>query len=344
MASSAPKRDASDVYDRQIRLWGADAQSKISKANILYVNITGVSSEILKNMVLAGVKATICDGRKYTDAMTETPSSFFPREINTQAGGEEEGKDSPKRKKQRLEEEGVGSVAKAIKPYVEELNPLLGDCEIDDRELSDIPSEYFKKFDIVVASKVPLKEALRISKVSQKFILVDCFGWNGCAILDHGPNHEFRKEKGKDKYSDPEKVENYLSFEDIINVKLGELLASRWHKKCPEIYADYRAILQYEEMTGNRPDKTVKKDFTEKVKTWFQENHAFEFGESTSNSLETVACLAKAEVSPVCAILGGVLGNEIVKSLSGKGEPANNVLLFNGMDGGCQNYLVKKKN
>jgi len=67
-----------DIYDRQIRLWGADAQSKMSSAKVLYVNISGVSSEVMKNLILAGIRGAIADGRPYPDALAETPTSFLP--------------------------------------------------------------------------------------------------------------------------------------------------------------------------------------------------------------------------------------------------------------------------
>ena len=39
-----------------------------------------------------------------------------------------------------------------------------------------------------------------------------------------------------------------------------------------------------------------------------------------------------AELPPVNAILGGVLANEILKVISHKGEPVNNVFFFSLMD------------
>jgi hypothetical protein len=46
-------------------------------------------------------------------------------------------------------------------------------------------------------------------------------------------------------------------------------------------------------------------------------------------NLRSLALKASAEVSPVCSVLGGIIGNEVIKALSGtKGEPANNILLF----------------
>lgn len=46
--------------------------------------------------------------------------------------------------------------------------------------------------------------------------------------------------------------------------------------------------------------------------------------------LRTMCACATAELTPVCAVLGGVLGNEIVKVITGKGEPICNVFAFEG--------------
>ena len=61
----------------------------------------------------------------------------------------------------------------------------------------------------------------------------------------------------------------------------------------------------------------------------------------SEDDLKRLAVIATAEVSPACAVLGGVLGNEVIKVISGKGEPANNVLLFDGIDGGCKSFTMK---
>jgi ubiquitin-like 1-activating enzyme E1 A len=39
--------------------------------------------------------------------------------------------------------------------------------------------------------------------------------------------------------------------------------------------------------------------------------------------------------------MGGVVGNEVIKAISGKGEPAHNTLLFDGLGtGGCLSFFV----
>jgi hypothetical protein len=55
------------LYDRQIRLWGLKAQNRIAKSRVLVVGCTGLSNELLKNIVLAGIgNVTILDSTVVT--------------------------------------------------------------------------------------------------------------------------------------------------------------------------------------------------------------------------------------------------------------------------------------
>jgi ubiquitin-like 1-activating enzyme E1 A len=50
------------LYDRQIRLWGVQAQENIRKANVLLISIKALANEVAKNLVLAGINSlTIID-------------------------------------------------------------------------------------------------------------------------------------------------------------------------------------------------------------------------------------------------------------------------------------------
>jgi len=344
MSSSAPSE--SEIYDRQIRLWGADAQSKMSSAKVLYVNITGISAEILKNLILAGIRAGIADGRPYPEAMAETPTSFL-----SPADDEKEDDDAEKGDRDSLQPETKRvkrmSVAKAMQPHVHELNPLLEECDINEDDLDSIPGDYFAKFDIVIASNISLDEAIRISKVvtskGGKFMLVQSFGFHACAMLDLGPLHTFRKEIGKDKLSDVMNIKPYTSLEDMAKIKLADV-KDRWHKNGPPlIYAKYRAILNYFAQKKAWPSQENEEDFVKVSKSFFKEQGLDEnyLGGENDEELKCLSLTATAEVSPVCAVMGGVLGNEVLKAISSKGEPANNILLFDGMDGGCKSFVLK---
>lgn len=333
---TAISHSTSEIYDRQIRLWGADAQSKISRARVLYIHITGVTSEILKNLVLAGVSATILDPRDFPSSVIDTPTCFFPQPYDTTTC------------------DSKTSVAKAIMPYVMELNPLLkSSCEICEEEVEALPDEFFKRFDIVIASKLSIAQCTRISNVTSQcnnyFCLVDTFGLSGCSIIDFGVNRTYRKEIGKDKLSDILMVDNYISFQQLWSKNVKDAVG-RWDKIPPKIWFEYRLLLQYLCDVGCWPsdDDQIEK-FVQFCKKYLSEQNCMNISQEyygtsddqVQQGLFTLGTLALAQVSPVCAVLGGVIGNEVIKVLSGKGEPANNILLFDGTTGGCRQFLIK---
>lgn len=339
----------SDVYDRQIRLWGAEAQSKMSTAKVLYINTSGISSEILKNLVLAGIAASIADGRDYPDAMAQTPSSFLPPserlektdEDANNGGTNEEGPSAKKVKKM--------SVARAMAPYVQELNPLLPECEInEEKDIESITSEFLSKFDIIVASQISLEQAKHISSSiakndskKTKFYFVHTFGFYACALIDLGVNHEYRKEIGKE-LSDLHTVNDYINLEEMISMKLSDV-KDRWHKNgAPVVYAKFRSIFHYYETKKEWPSEENAQDFIHLTKEFLLQEGLKEDYIGDDSELESLSRTANAEVSPVCAVVGGVLGNEVIKAISGRGEPANNILLFDGLDGGCKTFTIKK--
>lgn len=57
----------SAIYDRQIRLWGSNAQVRIKSATILIIGVTRVTTEIAKNSVLAGTNLILEDDRSINE-------------------------------------------------------------------------------------------------------------------------------------------------------------------------------------------------------------------------------------------------------------------------------------
>jgi len=324
-STKPPAPTESDVYDRQIRLWGAEAQGKMANSKVLYVNVTGVSLEILKNLVLAGVRASICDGRSYPEALEATPNSFLdPNDASCQTTSI--------------------SVAKALEPKVLELNPLLDTCDIEERPLAEVPDEYFAQFDIVIASMQTLGEAQakRISAAAQKIYLVDCFGLQGVGVLDLGPDHEYRRELPKGKLSDLKKLPAYVSLANIIDTPLAKCTGRFFKNGPPAPWALYQSYIHYQSTSGNGkwPTSDCASDYGSTTRAWLSQQSLDEeyLGHG---DLKQCAAIATAQVSPVCAVMGGVVGNEVIKAISGKGEPAHNTLLFDGLGtGGCLSFFV----
>lgn len=51
------------VYDRQLRLWGVQAQQRLLKSKVLVWGLEGSNIEVCKNLILAGVSLTVRDHR-----------------------------------------------------------------------------------------------------------------------------------------------------------------------------------------------------------------------------------------------------------------------------------------
>ena len=325
--------DAASRYDRQVRLWGAEAQQKMMNSKVLYIHVTGVTSEVLKNLALAGIQATLCDDRP---ASCMAPHFFKPVATATKAEESDISSDSNKRVK-------YSSVAHAVQPLVEELNPLLGGCPILEKAVEDLTKDDLKDFKIVIASQIALEEAVRISKLvtnecGNHFYLADCFGWNGAALMDLGKDLTFRAEQGK-KLLDPAPLKSYTSLEDLVQIPLHQCI-NRFHKQPPKAYVQYRCLLEYQAQKGHFPGEPDQ-EFDSSVWTGYLKEQQVEG--YTEEDLASLAKAGMAQLAPVCAVLGGMLGNEIIKVISGKGEPANNTILLDGKICKAWSFLVEAK-
>ncbi|GAX12191.1 ubiquitin-like 1-activating enzyme E1 A [Fistulifera solaris] len=319
-------KKASDVYDRQVRLWGADAQAKMAQTRVLYIHVTGVSSEMIKNLVLAGIRASICDTRSL-DQVAATPSLFF-------SAFQKESNDDNNDKKKKTK---YSTVMEALKPVIEELNPLLGECEtIPDWKAA------IQEFPLIVASHLSMADALYIAQhklPTTKFILTDTFGLYGAAVFDLGPNLEYRPEKGKE-LMDPVTLEPYIPMDQIFATRLSDA-TNRFHKQAPpEAYWRYRCFLEYRERTGKWLS-SKDADVAEVLESYLQETADASLHDMIRAQFDSLN--KTAEISPVCAVLGGMLGNEMIKVISGKGQPANNTVLMDGITCKGLTFLVKPK-
>jgi ubiquitin-like 1-activating enzyme E1 A len=110
----------------------------------------------------------------------------------------------------------------------------------------------------------------------------------------------------------------------------------------------YRALLEYQNQTkqwlgfAERNNPLTENKNKELMNVFFKSQGVTKEMMTDADVNELVTS-GMSQVAPVCAVLGGIVGNEVIKVISGKGEPANNTLLFDG--GSCKawTFLVKAK-
>lgn len=295
------------LYDRQIRVWGVDAQRRLSKSHILVSGMTGTIVEFCKNIVLAGVGSlTLVDDRLVTEEALSA-NFLIPADV------EYDGK----------------SIAEVCCDALKEFNPMVH-VSVQKGELSSFEGDFYDKFSAVVVSGCSLASKKLINEKCRKrqrriaFYTVDCRDSCGEIFVDL-QNYTYAQKKLD------ETVEcqlQYPSFEEAVKVRWSTL-----PRRVSKLYLAMRVIEKFEEMNKRHPGETSRTDLPSilNLRKELCEEQAFSESQIPNGLLERL--LASKEHPPVCAIIGGILGQEAIKAISGKGDPLKNFFFYDAMDG-----------
>ncbi|XP_027340708.1 SUMO-activating enzyme subunit 1A-like isoform X2 [Abrus precatorius] len=295
------------LYDRQIRVWGADAQRRLSKAHVLVYGMKGTVAEFCKNIVLAGVGSlTLVDDRVATEEALVS-NFLFPPDENVFSGK---------------------TLAELCCNSLKDFNPMVR-VSVEKGDLSSFDIEFFNKFDVVVVSccslsakKVANEKCRKLSK-RVAFYTVDCRDSCGEIFVDL-QDYKYSKEE--------ETIEwhlQYPSFEDALSVPWRTL-----HRRMSKLYFAMRVIEKFEEAEGRSAGEVSIADLSGvlKLKKELCSTQSLNDSHVPDALLERLV-RNTTEFPPVCAIIGGILGQEVIKAISGKGDPLKNFFFFDAFDG-----------
>ncbi|KAK8604652.1 hypothetical protein V6N13_099584 [Hibiscus sabdariffa] len=297
------------LYDRQIRVWGADAQRRLSKSHILVYGMKGTVAEFCKNIVLAGVgSVTLVDDRAVTQEALSANFLILPDE-NLYNGK---------------------TLAEVCCDSLKEFNPMVH-VSVEKGDISTFGLDFFEKFDAVVISCCSLAKKKLINQKCRKlpkhiaFYTVDCRGSCGEIFVDL-KDHKYSKKKLEETI---ECQLEYPSFEDATAVPWKSL-----PKRMSKLYFALRVIEQFEDIEGRNPGETSTADLPGvlKLRKELCETNSANESQIPDALLERLL-LSTSEYPPVCAIIGGIVGQEVIKAISGKGDPLKNFFFFDAMDG-----------
>ncbi|XP_077226712.1 SUMO-activating enzyme subunit 1B-1-like [Tasmannia lanceolata] len=297
------------LYDRQIRVWGVDAQRRLSKSHILVCGMKGTIAEFCKNIVLAGVGSlTLMDDRLVTDEAFST-NFLIPPDDNMYSGR---------------------SLAEVCCDSLREFN-LMVHVSVEKGELSTFDGEFFDKFDAVVVACSSLTNKKVINEKCRKrpkriaFFTVDCRDSCGEIFVDL-QNYTYAKKKLD---ATVECQLQYPSFEEAVAIPWRSL-----PRKTSKLYFAMRVIERFEVAEGRNPGETSMADLPRVLELRKEICEAQLLNEShiPVGLLERLL-VGTTEHPPVCAIIGGILGQEVIKEISGKGDPLKNFFFFDAVDG-----------
>lgn len=320
--------DEAKLYDRQIRLWGLDAQKRLRSSRVCVVGMGGLGCEVVKNLVLSGIKELrMVDSRKVT---TEDATSQFlaPRD---QLGANR---------------------AEASLQRVQQLNPMV-EVTADPADSGTKDAEFFKNFDVVIATTCSQAELVRINSICRAakilFYAGDVFGFFGFSFMDlvshnfveevtqqveSGGDGEPSAKKQKTMETETKSVKKEMAFVSLAEtLKVdwsSELYSKRIRRMDPSFFL-LQVLFAFQAETGHSPRAAAR---AEDLATLLRLRDATLARLSVPETKipDQMLGLLFAELAPVAAIVGGVLGQEVIKAISNKDAPHNNYFFYNPLE------------
>jgi ubiquitin-like 1-activating enzyme E1 A len=327
------------LYDRQIRLWGVKAQERLRSAKILLIGIKALANEIAKNLVLAGVGSlTVLDHELVTE--DDLSSQFF------------------------ISQEHIGqNRAQAALPQILKLNPRVALFADPDPVASKYP-EYFSSFDITIATCLDIEILTNINAAcrfnGRKFYAADTHGMYGYVFADL-IFHEFvverqmgnkttevgkvetptrmilstssKRENGKSI----EMVRKSESFSPLLLANTSPLPAEfsnnrRRRMQVTPLLSCFRALFDFQKLSMGRLPSHSRADLELFTRLATEKHRELLLPPETlrSDFLRSFLQNLGSEISPVAAVLGGSLAQDVINVLGQREQPLQNMLLFDG--------------
>jgi molybdopterin/thiamine biosynthesis adenylyltransferase len=386
-------------YDRQLRLWGLETQRGLQGARILVLGVNGLSNEICKNLVLAGVGTLhIQDSGTLASDDLETGGLFS---VGTEIGT---------------------SRAHVLVDHLKAMNPTV-ELEAKHAEVSSFDADYLRSFTFIIgtargveavqevaactaaiegsasatdrtgvasagaANEPPAKRrrgegadadapdsgrpalarsngthivapmracADMAAPRSTRFLAAGCLGLDGFCFFDLGvvnavieppPPIQSDESEQKDVVPLPAFTERalYPSISSAAAVDWAALT-----NRVPRLYYAMQLLLQLKEspssggevadkeiqalLSADAPAKAVEllRGLLGRRAAMLDKTPAAAATLLTPQYMAQVAESVGHELAPVCAIVGGMVASEVIKIISGKERPINNVFFFDG--------------
>ncbi|KIP09716.1 hypothetical protein PHLGIDRAFT_126150 [Phlebiopsis gigantea 11061_1 CR5-6] len=318
--------DEAAVYDRQIRLWGLEAQQRMRNATILVLRLKGVATEAIKNIVLAGIGTLIVLD---TDDVSseDLGAGFFFRD-----------EDVGKKK------------VDAAKARIESLNPLVAVEEFHDPALldGDAFNNLVQRADLVCMTDWDREGLIRINDVcrqySKPFYAGGTFGLLGyifCDLLAHDYISPDRSAPAPGKEVPAKSIKltaTYCPLSNALQHRWLGLTRKQTKELNPTVIFTIFAIWEYQARhNGKLPYEGSAAAELEAVASSLlgrAEVNRQALPAVPRELIETMATTAPYELSPVCAVVGGMLAQDILKALAAREPPIANFFAFDGSTGG----------
>ncbi|BES99926.1 sumo-1-activating enzyme E1a [Nesidiocoris tenuis] len=306
--------DEEKLYDRQIRLWGIESQKRLRTARLLLIGLSGLGAEVAKNIVLSGIKSiTFLDDKPYTKEL-----AFSQFLIPLEKIGENRAEASVER--------------------AQILNPLV-EVSAETHKIAELTEDYFTsaRWDVVIAIGQEEPQVKRLDAICRrnglKFFAGEVSGMFGYFFTDLN-THSYTKTI-KNRLKKDEVVEEtvksemkFPSFESAVNQEFEK--GSRKLRNLDPSYFALKILFKFREEKSRNP-VSLEEDWD--ALDLLRNRILAKYDQPKERVPdEFLEALVGPEMGPVCAIVGSILSQELIKAISCQDEPHKNTFFFNPLN------------
>lgn len=304
--------DEAALYDRQIRLWGLEAQNHMRQAHVAVVSFTGVAEEIVKNIVLAGIGAlTIVDAQNVEPEDLSASLFFRPDDV------------------------GTSRVAKAPLQRIQQLNPHV---HIQGESHDDVHDDFFQRVrpDLVLVTSGSRDELIRWNSLCRAhdamFFAAATYGQSGYVFCDLVSLDYVR-----DIPVPGTKEKTPVKFRQAF-VPLAESLEAPWPSRPSPGLVTTWALWSLKGLTDVNAFQEALEHEAEALMQAKGVKPTTVFRRTNAKAFYTAFARAafphrKASFAPTCAILGGIVAQSILNALGRREEPIVNWCILDAFHG-----------
>ena len=296
------------LYDRQIRLWGLEAQRKLSSSSVLILgDITSLlAQELSKNIVLAGV-ARLC-------LTPETRSNFTATE------------DKPAQQTTSF----LGSDLQSILTSLRDMNPHVEVTTSIEEELD------FSTYSVVCVLGVGKSKSVDITQTCRRLkvpvLTGQAFGLVGWFFLDLGEKYEYQTKSSSASSGQNGITEGEFQVRSLSFCTYKEALSYKWGGETARSEFGWHIASISQSFKEEYGEISLDENGRSKLRDYYHEFCEKKQAKKTNvELLLRVSEGVKVSFPPVNAIVGGTWGREVIKIVSGKEEPLNNFFFFNAI-------------
>lgn len=330
-----------------------EAQTRMRKSKILVVNAGALANEIIKNLVLAGIGSlTVLDNHIVEGS--DLGAQFFISDQDIGKNRAEAALPAIKKLNPRVITETVAFPIESKGPdWYSQFDAIVG-TQLSYPEILHIDTS-------IRSSENPS---------GTTFFAASIAGFYGSLFADFGPNFIFTTEQersnmnllkvgpesrttnilsvspatrkdGKRVFDTYVKSQAYITFDHLVGADDVEILGISGTNRARKANPLAPIVLGYWELqkSSNGSEITqsqLKEAALSQVKRLkLRESIILDYNEAETDGdelIETYLSSQGAEISPIAAILGGVVGQQVLNTISKKAEPIRNLLVFNGLD------------